>query len=332
MAGLVPGLWIAAIVALALSRRSRRSLLAAATVAGARRHDARVGSDRARARGARRARRRAGSSAADAVRATLLRAVRATISARRAAAARAPALLERYVDVGPRRGGLSGGADGVAGGPIAARSAPAPFDVAARHGLRRRGVGRRGGARRASASVRRRSAGASGRARSCSPCRTPTAARRRSSVAPRTRLIADDPFARCSASAAGGEHRAAVQLHASRRAPDVPARATAPRWRREGNELHGDWLVPRGRRAARAHVEVELRSLDALVQRGALLVLLDLAIVGAALDARGDRPTAGCRAGLRARGAAWARSYRARLSVALFAFFVVPAAAFALWS
>ena len=37
----------------------------------------------------------------------------------------------------------------------------------------------------------------------------------------------------------------------------------------------------RGNTPARAHVEVELRSLDALLERGALIVLLDLAIVGA---------------------------------------------------
>ncbi|MGH7618141.1 MAG: sensor histidine kinase, partial [Gemmatimonadaceae bacterium] len=74
-----------------------------------------------------------------------------------------------------------------------------------------------------------------------------------------------------------------------------------------------------------------LRPLGALIQRGALLVLLDLAIVEflwlASVVADG-----GGRRWLRARRRSWGRSYRARLSLALFLFFVLPAAAFAIWS
>ena len=52
-----------------------------------------------------------------------------------------------------------------------------------------------------------------------------------------------------------------------------------PSWRRDASELHGDWIVRTGKGFAHAHVEVELRPFGALVQRGVLIVLLDLAIV-----------------------------------------------------
>jgi hypothetical protein len=61
------------------------------------------------------------------------------------------------------------------------------------------------------------------------------------------------------------------------------------------------------------------------------MVLLDLAIVGllwlASVIADG-----GAGRWFRARWRTWGRSYRVRLSFALFAFFVIPAIAFAVWS
>src|SRR5262249_4289815 len=78
-------------------------------------------------------------------------------------------------------------------------------------------------------------------------------------------------------------------------------------------------------------VEVELRPPAALVQRGTLIVLLDLGIVGLLwiLSVVAD---GGFVRWLRARRRTWGRSYRLRLTLALFAFFVIPALAFALWS
>ena len=150
-------------------------------------------------------------------------------------------------------------------------------------------------------------------------------------LAPKSRLFDPDPFVRL----VGLESDLDVDPPYTVRLRETGG-AVAPdtgrvRWRREGSELHGDWNVPTGNGAAAAHVEVELRSLDALLQRGALVVLLDLTIVGllwfASVVADG-----GAGRWLRARRRTWGRSFRARLSLALFAFFVIPALAFAVWS
>ena len=148
-------------------------------------------------------------------------------------------------------------------------------------------------------------------------------------VSPRSRLIPYDPFA----SLLGvelprdAEPPYSMQL-ASVASSRVTTRAT---WRREGNELHGDWTARTGSGAQRVHVEVELRPLEALVQRGTLIVLLDLAAVGllwfTSIVADG---LAGRWVSVRRRR--WARSYRIRLTVALFGFFMLPAVAFAVWS
>ena len=146
-------------------------------------------------------------------------------------------------------------------------------------------------------------------------------------VAPRTRLIGNDAYARWYGLSArqSNEPPYTVQLVADSLAP-----RDAIRWRREGTELHGDWPVHGPFGAARAHVEVDLRGLDSLVPRGGLLVLVDIAAVGfvwllgAVADGRAAR-------WLRLRRRRL-RSYRTRLSVALFAFFFVPAVVFAFWS
>jgi signal transduction histidine kinase len=102
-------------------------------------------------------------------------------------------------------------------------------------------------------------------------------------------------------------------------------------WKREGSELHSDWILTTAPTLTRAHVEVELRPFDALLQRGALVVLMNLLIIGVLwlLAAAAD---GGLQRWINARRRVWTRSYRARLTLALSAFFVVPALAFALWS
>ena len=146
-------------------------------------------------------------------------------------------------------------------------------------------------------------------------------------IAPRTRLIGTDAYARWYGllPRESNEPPYTVQLVADALGP-----RDAILWRREGTELHGEWPVHLPSGPARAHVEVDLRGLDSLVPRGGLLVLLDVAAVGlvwllsAVADGRAGR-------WLRLRRRRL-RSYRSRLSFALFAFFLVPAAVFALWS
>ena len=146
-------------------------------------------------------------------------------------------------------------------------------------------------------------------------------------VAPRTRLIGADAYARWFglSPGEGNEPPYTVQVVGD----SIPPRDSI-KWRRENTELHGDWPVRGPEGAARAHVEVDLRGLDSLIPRGGLLLLFDLAAVGlvwllaSAADGRVGRWLR-----LRRRRV---RSYRTRLSLALFFFFLVPAVAFAVWS
>jgi signal transduction histidine kinase len=150
-------------------------------------------------------------------------------------------------------------------------------------------------------------------------------------LAPRSRLFEMDPFARLLGLDVDSDAEPPYTVRL-RETAAVDSNAVRVSWRRTGSEtLHGEWVVRTGRGSAPAHVEVELRSLNDLVQRGALIVGLDLAIVGvlwlAAVVADG-----GAGRWFRARRRTWGRSYRARLTLALFAFFVIPAIAFAIWS
>ncbi|GAC1647149.1 MAG: hypothetical protein NVS4B3_00750 [Gemmatimonadaceae bacterium] len=149
-------------------------------------------------------------------------------------------------------------------------------------------------------------------------------------VAPNTRLIASDPLAGILGLAPPDDVAPPYVLAITDAAGGAPL-TPQPSWRRDGHALHGDWPVLTSRGRARVHAEIELRTVDALVQRGALVVLVDLALVlvlwlvGAAADGGVGRWL-----GMRRRQ--WARSYRAQLVFGLFAFFIVPAAAFAMWS
>jgi two-component system nitrogen regulation sensor histidine kinase NtrY len=146
-------------------------------------------------------------------------------------------------------------------------------------------------------------------------------------LAPRTRLIGNDAYARWYGLPPGESNEPPYNVQL---VPEPLSPRETIRWRREATELHGDWPVEGPEGSVRAHVEVDLRGLDSLVPRGGLLVLADLAAValvwllGATADGRVGR-------WLRLRRRRL-RSYRTRLSFALFLFFLVPAAAFAIWS
>ena len=150
-------------------------------------------------------------------------------------------------------------------------------------------------------------------------------------VAPRTRLIATDPFAPLLGleDRETGEPPYSVALVEQQ--PGENLAITGTRWYRDENEMHGDHVVQTSQGPMRAHIEIELRSLGVLLQRGALAVMLDLVLLFALwmIAALPDgRVLNRLRVGVRR----WGTSYRSRLTVVLFAFFVIPALAFALWS
>ncbi|MFN8667912.1 MAG: ATP-binding protein [Gemmatimonadaceae bacterium] len=149
-------------------------------------------------------------------------------------------------------------------------------------------------------------------------------------VSPRTRLIADDPFASLLGLDAPTIVEPPYRLAVASLAIDAQL-DESPHWLRLGDELHGDWRVGGARGFVRAHVEVELRSLDALVQRGALLVLVDLLIVIALWTLAAAADGALWR-WARIRLRRWRASYRTRLTAAVFVAFILPAAAFAIWT
>jgi two-component system nitrogen regulation sensor histidine kinase NtrY len=150
-------------------------------------------------------------------------------------------------------------------------------------------------------------------------------------VFPRTRLLAPNPYAALlgMASPSGGDPPYAVAL-ADVSSP-VDADTTRIRWHQMGNEIHGDRLISTSEGTKRAHVEIDLRSLWARAERGLLVLLLDL-LVGGLFWLLCALPERGFVRWLRVRAARWIYTYHARLTLALFAFFVIPAVAFAVWS
>ncbi len=153
-------------------------------------------------------------------------------------------------------------------------------------------------------------------------------------VPPRTALLPADAFAAFTGVAGQRESVTPYKLELSAPQPgDVLTRRMS--WRRRADALHGDGVVgPTVLDAGemrRVHVEVELRGLDALLPRGALLVMLDVFVVLCVWTATALADGALGRL-FRVRRARWSRSYRVRLSVALLAFFIVPAGLFALWA
>ena len=147
-------------------------------------------------------------------------------------------------------------------------------------------------------------------------------------VAPRSRLLPDDPFAIFVglAPAVGSEPPYALTIASTGVAGSrVPA---LERWQRRGSELHGDWEFTGVNFPVRVHAAVELRSMETLVPRGALLVLADVVLVGLLWGANVAAGGA-LRRWLRLRRDAWLGSFRVRLTLGLFAFALLPVLAFA---
>ncbi len=150
-------------------------------------------------------------------------------------------------------------------------------------------------------------------------------------VAPRTRLIPESPYMPLLGLAPREHGEPPYQISFAGVEPGAALEAGRTTWYRRGGDLHGDRVVRTMHGPRRAHIEIALRSPIVLAQRGALVVMLDvtlLALLWILTAAPGRVSRRWMRAGLRR----WMASYRARLSLALFVFFVLPALGFALWS
>jgi len=151
-------------------------------------------------------------------------------------------------------------------------------------------------------------------------------------LAPRSRLVAPDAFGALLGFPPPPTPEPPYALSSGELVDVGTPTPRAGRWTRAGAEMHGDWLVPSiGGRLRRVHATIDLRSFDALVMRGALLVLSDLAMLGAVwlLIVMADGVL---RRWWRMRRRDLLTSFRARLSVALFACFLLPSVLFAAWS
>lgn len=152
-------------------------------------------------------------------------------------------------------------------------------------------------------------------------------------VAPRSRLVAPDPFGAFLGFSPPPAPEPPYELRLGDRSASAASAANARGvWTRIENELHGDWqLASAGGMSRRLHAVVDLRSLEVLVPRGVLLVLLDLAVLGAIwllmVTADGALPR-----WWRQRRREILTSYRTRLTATLFLCFLVPSLLFGFWS
>jgi len=152
-------------------------------------------------------------------------------------------------------------------------------------------------------------------------------------VAPRSQLVAPDPFgAFLGFSPPPAPEPPYVLRLGDRNASAPSAPNSRGNWTRIDNELHGDWqLVSAGGMSRRLHAVVDFRSLEVLVPRGVLLVLLDLAVLGAIwllmVSADGALPR-----WWRRRRRELLTSYRTRLTATLFLCFLIPSLLFGFWS
>ncbi len=150
-------------------------------------------------------------------------------------------------------------------------------------------------------------------------------------VPPRTWLLPPDPFTRLTGIAATPDRMPPYRLSLGAPLPgimnDAPTRLA---WSRDGAIMSADANLGSEGERRRVHVEVDLRGMDVLGARGALLVLLDVGVV-LLVWAASAMADGGLWRWLRWQRGRWRRSYRSRLSVALLAFFLAPAAAFAAW-
>ncbi|MBI1809216.1 MAG: hypothetical protein HYR75_04900, partial [Gemmatimonadetes bacterium] len=150
-------------------------------------------------------------------------------------------------------------------------------------------------------------------------------------VAPRSRLLPRDAFGALVGVGAPSTTEPPYDLSLTEASP-ASYISSGEKWVIKDSELHRDWYLPvTGGRIARVHAHVELREYSAVTARGALLVVMDLALLGVlwvllvVADGAFGR-------WFRLTRRRWTRSYRGQLTVVLFAFFAIPAGAFVLFS
>jgi signal transduction histidine kinase len=149
-------------------------------------------------------------------------------------------------------------------------------------------------------------------------------------VGPQSRLVAPSRVERFLAGP-GTEAEPPYRLSVSPVEAEGAPATTRASWQRDGWTIRGERVVamPGGRR--HVHAQVDLGGLSPLLQRGLLVLVLDfgvLAILWLILDLLGGRLVPNLRAAYPRR----VHSLRARLTVSLAAFFVVPTVALAVWS
>ncbi len=147
----------------------------------------------------------------------------------------------------------------------------------------------------------------------------------------RTRLVAPDPFLSLLGFSPPIKTDPPYTLTISEIVPDTSVRGESIKWARIGSHIHGDVFVQTSRGVARVHAEVEAGSLAASGERAVLIVILNAALAGI-LWALGALVEGGFVRWVRVRSMKWIRSYRGRLTLALSAFFAIPALAFSIWS
>ena len=150
-------------------------------------------------------------------------------------------------------------------------------------------------------------------------------------ASPRTRLVAENPYTTLLGFDQPDKTEPPYTLTLADVTPGSGARPSVMIWRRLGNEWHGDEILQTSSGLARAHVEIDLRSWPTRLVRVALIVIFDCIVAGL-LWALGTVAEGGFFRWVRRRSSTWVRSYRGRLTLALFAFFVIPAVGFAAWS
>jgi signal transduction histidine kinase len=149
-------------------------------------------------------------------------------------------------------------------------------------------------------------------------------------VGPRTRYLPPDRTARFLRGDPGVDPPYAISL--SLPGPGQAAGAGGRLdWRRAGWSARGERRVDLPEGGRHVHVRVDLRSPWALLVRGALVVLLDVALL-AGIWVFGHVVAEGWRPRLPGLLSTLRTSYRARLTAALVTFFVLPVLGFAAWS